>query len=487
MLQAFNDVFQIFGASVVVPIMIFIVALFLRVHVRTAMMSAFYAGVGLTGFTWIISSFTPVVTKIIKQMVNGTGIHLPIVDIGWQAGSLASFGSSVGLSFFVFGLVLELILFFTGITKIFMPSNLWNNFGFMIWGTLCFYVTHNFWLSLALSSFMLLYILVIAEIQADRWSSYYNVKNATVCSIHNMEQAIPAIILDPLWNLIGLNKVKMTPDYFRNKLGAFGEPTTLGAILGVIIGVLGNLGKLGTLAAWGQILTFGIQLAAVMTIFPLVTSVFAKAFSPLAEEIDKRRKTSNKSEEEEEEEAIHDKKRWFLAVDDGVGYGEPATIISGVLLIPIMVVIAFLLPGNKTLPVVDLISIPFMVESIVAVTRGNILKVICNGIVWFSMGLYASSWLGTIYTGAISHYGVAIPAGIVLITSFNLMARPLNALVFAAWISQNPLWIGITIVAYIAFAVLLRTRRSQIWAYLKKMSEKNAGFEGSKDKITYGE
>ncbi len=485
MLETVNQIFQTFGASVIVPIMIFIVALFLRVRPRIAMMSAFYAGVGLTGFTWIISAFTPVVTKIIKQMVNSTGIHLPVVDIGWQAGSLASFGSTVGLSFFVFGLVIELLLFAFGITKVFMPSNLWNNFGFMVWGTLAFYVTHNFWLSLSLSVFMLLYTLVLAETQADRWSEYYGVKNATVCSVHNMEQTIPAILLDPLWNLIGLNKVKMTPDAFKNKLGVFGEPTTLGAILGVIIGILGNLGKLGTLAAWGQILTFAIQLSAVMTIFPLVTGVFAKAFSPLAEGIDKRRNINVSSKEAEEKAAIYDKKRWFLAVDDGVGYGEPATIISGVILIPIMVVIAFLLPGNKTLPVVDLISIPFMVESIVAVTKGNILKVICNGIVWFSLGLYASSWLGTVYTGAISHYGVAIPAGIILITSFNLMARPLNALVFAAWISQNPIWIGLTIIVYIVLEVVLRTRREQIWAYLKRMSDKNAGFAGSKDKITY--
>lgn len=463
MLEFINHIFQTFGATVVVPIMIFIVALCLRVSLKTAMMSAFYAGVGLTGFSWIISAFTPIVTKIIKQMVNNTGIHLPIVDIGWQAGSLATFGSTVGLSFFVFGLILELVLFAIGWTKIFMPSNLWNNFGFMVWGTLAYYVTHNFWLSLGLSFFMLLYTLALAETQADRWSNYFGVKNASVSSLHNMEQAVPAIILDPLWNLLGFNKVKMTPETFKAKLGVFGEPTTLGAILGVIIGVLGNLKSLNTLAAWGQILSFAIALSAVMTIFPLVTDVFSKAFAPLAEEIDN--------------------KRWFLAVDDGVGYGEPATIIAGIILIPIMVLIAFILPGNKTLPVVDLISIPFMIESIVAITRGNILKVICNGVIWFSLGLYASSWLGSVYTGATSHYGVAIPAGIVLITSFNLMARPLNALIFAAWISKNPVWIGLTIIIYLVFVFVLRTRREQIWLYLKKMSEKNAGFNGSTEKI----
>ncbi|KRL56087.1 PTS galactitol transporter subunit IIC [Furfurilactobacillus rossiae] len=484
MLETVNKVFQTFGASVLVPIMIFVVALFLRVKPKTAMMSAFYAGVGLTGFGWIITMFTPVVTKIIKQMVNNTGIKLPVVDIGWQAGSLASFGSSVGLSFFVFGLIAELILFALGITKIFMASNLWNNFGFMIWGTLCFYVTHNFWLSLGLSFFMLLYALALAEIQADRWSDYYGVKNASVSSLHNIEQTVPAIILDPLWNLLGFNKVKMTPDYFKRKLGVFGEPTTLGALLGIIIGVLGNIRALGTLHAWGQILSFAIQLAAVMTIFPLVTGVFAKAFTPLAEEIDKHRENDGDAESTFED-LIQDKKRWFLGVDDGVGYGEPATIISGVILIPIMVIIAFILPGNKSLPIVDLISLPFMVESIVAITKGNILKVIANGIVWFSLGLYAASWLGSVYTGAVSHYGVAIPAGIVLITSFNLMARPLNALIFAAFISQNPLWIGLAVLVYLILLYALRRYRPTIWQYLKRMSDKNAGYSGSNQKINY--
>lgn len=74
-----------------------------------------------------------------------------------------------------------------------------------------------------------------------------------------------------------------------------------------------------------------------------------------------------------------DKKRWFIAVDDGVGFGEPATIIAGVLLIPVMAILSFVLPGNKTLPMVDLIAIPFIIEAMIAVTKGNILK---NNIKW---------------------------------------------------------------------------------------------------------
>lgn len=479
MLQTFMNIFTTLGDTVVVPVIIFIVALCLRVKTRTAMMSALLVGVGLTGFGWIINSFTPVVTKIINQMVKNTGINLPAVDTGWQTSALASFHSTVGISFFIIGLVLEIILFLIGYTKVFFPTNLWQNWGFMIWGAIAYTVTRNFWLSLGLSIFLMLYILMVAEVQADRYSDYYQINNGTTSALHNMENAVPAMILDPLWNLIGLNKIHLTPDVLKRKLGVFGEPTFIGAVLGVIIGILGNLDRLGSLAAWGQILTFGVQLAAVMTIFPLVAHLFGNAFKPLTDEITERYSKSS-AEKVSDEENIKSKKRWFLAVDDGIGYGESATIISGIILIPIVVIMAFVLPGNKTIPVVDLVSIPFMVESMVAIFRGNIVKIILTGTIWLGIGLYASSYMAMMYTDAVSSYGVAVTTGAALIVSFNVMARPLNALIFAAWVSGNPLWIGLTVVVYAICQFLLRTRRPQIWSYLKKMSDKNVTDESTK-------
>lgn len=437
------------------------------------MLYGLYAGIGLTGFSWIINQFTLIVIKIVYKMVNNTGIKSPIVDIGWEAGAVASFGSAIGLTFFIFGLLVEIILFATRITKVFMPSNLWNNFVFMLWGSLAFYVTHDWWLSLGLSFFMLLYTLLFAEIQADRWSTYYKSKNITVCSAQNIVQTIPAILLDPLWNRLGFNRTTLTPTTLKHKLGIFGESPILGAALGLFISLIANIKELNQVSAWEQIFQFTIQLSAVITIFPLIATVFNMAFTPLAEQIDKSRKQKQKSNLGIEINPIHDKKRWFLAVDDSVGYGESATIISGIVLIPIMLILAFLLPDNKTLPIVDLVFLPFMVESIVAITNGNILKVIATSIVWFSLGLYTASWLGPIYTYAIAHYGVTIPAGVILVTSFSLMAQPFNALIFTAFISRNPFWISLCIIIYLTSLLILRRYRPQIWTYLNKMAAKN--------------
>ncbi|MHB9782456.1 PTS galactitol transporter subunit IIC [Streptococcus sp. 10F2] len=482
MLAALQNFFNVFGASIVVPVMIFVVSLFLKVSPKRALFSALRAGVGLTGFGWIISSFTPLVTKYIQQMVETAGLNLPIVDIGWQTGSLTAFSSSIGLSFFVFGLLIELLLFLVGITRVFVPSNLWNNFGYMVWGTMAYAATGNFALSFAFMVFVLLYSLIMSEVIADRWSDYYGVKNATINSIHNIETLVPALILDPLWNLLGVNKVKLNPESLKTKLGIFGEPMTLGFILGLVIGILGSLKELTSLDAWGGILGFAMSLAAVMTVFPLITGVFASAFGPLAEAVEK-----NKKQESEAEDALADKKRWFIAVDDGVGFGEPATIIAGLILVPIMVLVSLLLPGNRALPVVDLIAIPFMIEAMIAVSKGNILKAILNGIVWFSLGLYAASALGPIYTEAVQQYGSVLPQGVVLIMSFNLLAHPLTALVFFAWISGNPLLIGLTVLIYLVFLFILRTKRESIYNYLRVMADKNSGFEGSTEKIFLAE
>ena len=164
---------------------------------------------------------------------------------------------------------------------------------------------------------------------------------------------------------------------------------------------------------------------------------------------------------------------WFLAVDDGVGYGETTTLFTGMVLLPVLVLIAFGLPGNQTLPVVDLIALPFMIESIVALTRGNFVKIVLTAVIWFSLGLYAASWLAPIYTATVAHYGTALPAGVLLITSFNLVARPLNALIFAAFISANPLWIGLACGSYLIASVAFRRHRTQVWAYLARQAARN--------------
>ncbi|HCX64947.1 MAG TPA: PTS galactitol transporter subunit IIC, partial [Eubacteriaceae bacterium] len=146
--------------------------------------------------------------------------------------------------------------------------------------------------------------------------------------------------------------------------------------------------------------------------------LFASAFSPLTEASKRSAKKSGKQRE------------WFLAVNDAVGYGESNTLITGILLIPIMVGIAVILPGNQTLPVVDLIALPYMVQIMISSSNGNIFKSVIGGAVYFSIGLLICTYTAPMFTDVAASVGVAIPAAGLMITSFGILNNPTMGLLF---------------------------------------------------------
>ena len=79
-MELLQNILSSFGAAVVVPVMLFIVALFLKVKPKKAFQSALNAGIGLTGFNLIVNSFVPIVTPVINNMVEQTGVKLPVFD-----------------------------------------------------------------------------------------------------------------------------------------------------------------------------------------------------------------------------------------------------------------------------------------------------------------------------------------------------------------------------------------------------------------------
>ena len=83
MLDAMQNIFNAFGAIVFVPIILFIVAKFMGVPSKKAIDCAIHSAIGLEGFTLIINSYSGIISPIIEQMVETTGVSLEIVDIGW--------------------------------------------------------------------------------------------------------------------------------------------------------------------------------------------------------------------------------------------------------------------------------------------------------------------------------------------------------------------------------------------------------------------
>lgn len=462
-LEFLKAVIDNFGSAIVVPIIIFFIALIMKVKPAKAFLSALYAGVALEGFTLIIGAYTPIITPLIENMSGVmskvTGVNLNTFDVGWQATSVVAFATSAGMIYLGLGILLQTVLFLVKWTNIFQPSDLWNNYSYIVWGAMVIFATGNFALGIGCMVLLNLYSLLISELVAKRWSSFYGYPNCTIIAMHNVEPAIFAVAIDPLFNKLGLNKVKLNAEAIGQKLGFIGEPMTLGFLIGLGIGILGNISQIGTLAGWGSTLQCAIATAAIMAIFPKIASMFAQAFAPITEAA----RAFMKSEDRE----------WYIAVNDAVGYGETNTLTSGLLLIPIMIIVACVLPGNQVLPVVDLLAIPYMVQGLVSVYKGNMSKILIAGTIWFSLGLLMCTYTAPLFTEVARGAGFAIPVGAAMITSFNILGKPLMGLIFLAFLSQNPILIGIAIAVYLVCFVLYKKNRPAIDNYLERMADKN--------------
>lgn len=459
--EVLKNVFDTFGAAVFVPVVIFIIALFLKVTPKKAFMSALSAGVGLMGFSLVIGAYGPIVTPVINSMVQNTGINLPVFDVGWQATSIVAYSTEIGMIFVGLAILIQTVLFLLRITNVFQPGDLWNNYSYMVWGSMTYLITDNFVLGLSVMIMQLLYTQLFAEMIQKRWSTYYQYPNCTIASLHTVSITPYAIAMDWILNKLGLNRIKADPESFRKRLGFMGEPMSLGLFLGLFIGIVGNLTRLNTLAAWGQIFTLGIATSAVMSVFPKISSIFAGSFSAITEASKKSIKGT--------------KGEWYLSVNDATGYGESATLITGIMLMPLVLVVAFILPGNRVLPLLDLVAIPYLIQPIIAVSNGNIAKSTISGVIWFSIALLVATTTAPLFTDVATSVGVEMATGVALITSFGILAQPIAVLVFLPFISGNYFLIGLVVVAYIVFYVLMKKYKPQLHAYL----EKNSGVEVS--------
>ena len=458
MLDILSKIMNSFGAAIVVPFVIYIIAIIMKVTPKKAFKAGLNAGIGLTGFGMLIGAYTPVVTPVINRMVETSGISLRILDTGWQATSVVAYSTNVGMIFLGLGLLFQTILFVTRFTNIFMPSDMWNNFSFMLWGSMLYIATGNIYLAIGLMLLSNLYSLVCSEIVAKRWSVYYGYPGCTMTAPHHVCSVPLAIGVDWILNKLGADKIKWNPQTLQDKLGFMGEPITLGLVLGCLIGISGNYTRLGSIEAWGEICKVGIATSAVMCIFPKIAGVFAPAFTTITDASRKTAKSSGKD------------RIWFLAINDAAGYGESATLLTGMLLIPIIFILAIILPGNETLPMVDLIAIPYMIELIIAISAGNIFKSLISGTIWCVGGLYMITAVAPVFTEVAKDVGVVLPVGAMLICSFAVMTNHLMGGLFLIFLTQNPVYIALSVVVYIVFYLFVRIKKESIHAYLERQA-----------------
>lgn len=450
-----DNIVATIGIIVIVPLVLFIMCIVSGVGIEKSFRSALLCAVGIQGFKFAMNAYIALIAPFIQRMTESGWLKAVCLDMGWQSASIIAFSTSIGIIFMVIALIIQLLLFVLKWTDVFMASDLWNNYSFIVWGSMLYFITNKFVIAMICMIIQLLYILLFSQVLAKRWSNYYQCPNCCMTAPHHLEAVPYAIIMNFILNKIGINKLKINAKVAQSKLKFVSEPMHVGLIVGLILGILCNISTINTVDAWKSILLISISTATIMAIFPKIGSIFASSFTYLTETV--RNKMIKFGENRE----------WYLAANDGAGFGETNTLVTGMILIPIIIVLSFVLPGNIMIPIADLCALPYMVEVFICISNGNIPKSIIMGAIWFSLGLIICSSCAPIFTEVARTVGFEIPGTITFIISFGIMAHPLIAGIFFVIWKGGVVGLVALLVVYLIFYIVFKKNRQSIYAWLE--------------------
>ena len=409
------------GPSVVLPVLITVFGVILGLSVGKSFRAGATIGIGFIGINLVIGLLGAQVAPAAAGMAEGVGVTLDVVDVGWPSSAAIAFGSSIGAMIIPLGLLVNVLLLMTGLTRTF-DIDLWNYWHSALIGALVAAVTGNYLLGLLSSAVHLALILAMADLTAPIVQRYFQLPEISFPHGTSAPYGLLAIPLNRLFDAIpGLRRLDATPEAIQKRFGLFGETLMMGLVLGLLIGLLGygvDSPREDSIA----ILTLAISLAAAMFLLPRMVAILMEGLMPISEAarafVQKR----------------FPGRTFYIGLDSAIAVGQPSVIATSLLLVPVTLLIAVVLApaGNRVLPLVDLATIPFIVAVMVPIFRGNIVRSVIGGGVLIGAGLFVATWIAPLFTQVAVDSGFALEEGQATISSLVDGANPLTGLFVGA-------------------------------------------------------
>jgi PTS system galactitol-specific IIC component len=392
MMEAFftglQDVLTKLGASVILPIIIFVLGLILGAKPGKAFRSGVTIGIAFVGINLVIGLMWTSLSDVAQAMVERTGVTLNVVDVGWPSAAAIAFGSSVGTFVIAIALVVNIVMLAARLTRT-LNIDVWNYWHFAFVGSLVVVVTGSLWLGILAAAIAAAFMLFLADWTAPGVQDYYQIPGLSIPHGTSAPFALLAIPLNWVIDHIpGLNRLEADPEKVQEKFGVFGEPVILGLVIGFVLGLLGFWNNADIQGSIIRVLTTAINLAAVMLLLPRMVQILMEGLIPISEAARDfmRRRFADREV--------------YIGLDSAILIGHPAAISTALVLVPITVLLAVILPGNRVLPFADLAVIPFVVCMFAPITRGNIIRMIIIGTVVIALGFYVGTAMGPQFTQA---------------------------------------------------------------------------------------
>lgn len=371
------------GASVMMPVLFTIIGLCIGLKFGRSLKSGLYVGVGFVGLGIVTALLTTNFGGPLSEISSLYDLQLKVFDMGWPAAAAVAYNTAVGALIIPICLGINFLLLVTKCTRT-VNIDLWNYWHYAFIGAVAYFVMGE---SLAWGYFaaIVCYVvtLVMADLTADRFREYYPEWDGISIPQPFCQSFVPfaLIVGKALDRIPGFNKLNIDADGLKRKFGVLGEPLVLGVIVGVLIGVLAQMEV-------KKVMFLGVTMGAVMELIPRITSLFIEGLKPIAEktqEVVKRRFNG---------------KNVYIGMSPAVVIGHPTTLVVSLLLIPVTLGLAVVLPGNQFLPLASLAGMFYLFPVVLPFTHGNVVKTFLIGLVALAVGLYFVTDMAPAFTQA---------------------------------------------------------------------------------------
>ena len=403
-LTTLKSVIDNLGATVVLPIIIFVVGLVLGAKPGKAFRAGVTIGIAFIGINLVIGLMWGTLSNVAQAMVTNWNITRDVLDVGWPSAAAIAFGTDVGLWVIPIAILVNMILLVFKLTKT-LNIDVWNYWHFAFLGSMVYIASGNLVYGLVTAAVAAALALFLGDWTAKAVQSFYNLPGISIPHLTTAPGVPFAIVTNWILDRIpGVKDWKVDPDSIQKKLGVFGEPIILGLVIGLVLGALGYYNAEGAAV---KILQTGINLAAVMLLLPRMVQILMEGLIPVSEAArDFMKKRASDRE-------------IYIGLDSAILIGHPAAISTSLLLVPVAILLSIILPGNRVLLFADLAIIPFVVALFAPLMRGNIFRMFVAGVLELGVGFYIATAMAPFFTQAAQNAGFAMPEGASLITSIG--------------------------------------------------------------------
>ena len=397
------------GPSVMLPIIIFIVGLIFRVKPGKALTSGITVGIGMIGINLVINLLTTSVGPAAQAMVKRFGFHLTIIDAGWPAVSAGTWAQPISAIMIPIILVVNVGLILLNLTKT-LDIDIWNYWHMIAAAATAYVVTKNWWFAILCGIIYEIAVLIIADKTAPKVAEFYGLDGISFPTGSAAAYGLLGIPIGWVVSKIpGIRKWDVDPQTIQKRLGVFGEPMVMGIVIGMLLAALGGYSV-------PNILKLGMSMGGVMFLMPRMVKILMEGLIPIQEGAQKllQEKYGNR--------------KIYLGMDAALSTGSPATLATGLLMVPITLFLAIILPGNRVLPFGDLATIPFFAALIVPSRKGNIVHSVLSATIVMVFALLMATDFGPTLT-SMMHGIVAFPKGASEVTNLDTGGNILNWLI----------------------------------------------------------